>query len=425
MSYSLSYRTPKSLEGLSSRSPASKSGEKAIPYQWFRPFFKIFYSDDVLVNQLLVMRNASFVFLLCSLFSWNTQAQYDHQPVLSNQTGTPLLNNLRLDYKPTITASYGGARDNMFRQIYNENDTITCVYTGMKRYLPPNSTSPRTIMLDNNSSVSINTEHTYPQSKVLNSAGRADLHHIFPTRAQANSDRGSYPFDNIPNNRVDKWYLGANVQSNQPPTAMVPLYSRAENATRFEPRDEHKGNVARAMFYFYTMYRSDADGDDPNYFNLQKSVLCQWHLDDPVDSLEWIRTSRIALVQSNRVNPFVFDCTLPARCGYCTQTCTPPTINVVQQENFGLFLLANAPNPVAHQTQISYQLDRPQTVTLRVFNNLGQVVKTMVTAEEQAAGHYSYPLSVEELPNGLYHYSITVGTGSTSGTFSKTMIVAK
>ncbi|MGH1338767.1 MAG: endonuclease [Aureispira sp.] len=370
------------------------------------------------------MRNVYLLLLLGGLFSFTMQAQYDHQDILSGQTGTSLLTNLRLNYKPTISASYGTARDNMFRYIYRENDTVTCVYTGLKRYLPSNALSPRALMFDNNSNISVNTEHTYPQSKVLNSAGRSDLHHIFPTRALTNNGRSTLPFDEIAINSVDKWWKDANLSTAPPPTAEQPFYSKQNTNTSFEPRDDHKGNVARAMFYYYTMYKSEADGVDPNYFNQQKNILCQWHLADPVDSLEWVRTSRIAVFQNNRVNPFVMDCTLANRCNYCTQTCSPPN-SITRQEDFGLSLLDNAPNPVSTQTQLSYQLERTQEVTLRIHNHLGQIVKTVVVAEEQPAGHYSYALEVSNLPDGLYIYSITIGQAGRSGTFSKTMIVAK
>lgn len=370
------------------------------------------------------MQNVYLTLLLGGLFSFTMAAQYDHQDILPNQTGTTLLTNLRLQYKPIINASYGAARDNMFRHIYKENDTITCVYTGLQRYLAPNASNPRRVMMDNNSNISVNTEHTYPQSKVLNRAGRADLHHIFPSRALANNGRGTLPFGEISVNNVDKWYKNATMRTSSPPVAEQPFYSKQQTNVMFEPRDEHKGNVARAMFYYYTMYQNEADGMDANYFHQQKNILCQWHLADPVDSLEWIRTSRIATFQDNRVNPFVMDCTLPKRCNYCTQTCSP-VVSISRQDDFGLSLLDNAPNPVASQTQLRYQLERTQEVTLRVHNHMGQVVKTLVLAEEQSAGYYSYPLEVATLPNGLYIYSITIGQAGQSATFSKKMIVAK
>ncbi|MEY3053095.1 MAG: hypothetical protein RLY31_2880, partial [Bacteroidota bacterium] len=92
-----------------------------------------------------------------------------------------------------------------------------------------------------------------------------------------------------------------------------------------EPREDHKGNVARAMFYFYTMYREQADDADPDFFDLQRETLCQWHYADPVDSLEHARSLMIAAYQDGLANPFVLDCTTATR-SYCSdnpQPCTP------------------------------------------------------------------------------------------------------
>ena len=351
-------------------------------------------------------------------------AQYSHQDVFPNQSGTTLLTNLRNDYKPVITASYGQARDNMFKHVYAFNDTITCVYTGLKRYLPPNTTAPRTIMLDNNSTQSINTEHTYPQSRVSGNTGRADLHHMFPTRATANADRGSYPFDEIPANRIDKWYRDLTVRTSPPAAAEAPFYSKAENMTRFEPREDHKGNVARAMFYFYTMYRTEADAVDASFFNQQKAVLCQWHLDDPVDSLEWVRTSRIAIFQQNKVNPFVMDCTLPQRCGYCANVCTPPSINVRSVEAFGATFEDPMPQPLTTQTTLRYSLERAQEVTLTVYNPLGQPVRTLVQAEQQP-GEHAVVFEAGDLPAGLYVYTLQLREGPHTATFSKKLLLVR
>lgn len=365
--------------------------------------------------------------LLFSLFFFGgslLHAQYSHQDVLPTLSGNNLLIGLRSNYKPNITASYGQARDNMFRYVYKENDTVTCVYTGLKRYLSPGATNPRTIMLDNGSPQSVNTEHTYPQSKASNDAGRADLHHMFPSLAKANSDRGSYPFDIIPSNRIDKWYLGTTVRTSPPPASTAHLYSKGESATRFEPRDDHKGNVARAMFYFYTMYRTEADNVDPNYFNLQKSVLCQWHLDDPVDSLEWVRTSRIAVFQQQKENPFVLDCTLPQRCGYCSTVCTPPNISVRSLEAFGATMEEPAPQPFTHQTNLRYSLERSQEVQVTIYNQLGQPVRTLVS-EKQPAGAYSLVFEAGDLPAGLYWYSLQLRQGNTSATFTKALVLVR
>ncbi len=258
---------------------------------------------------------------------------------------------------------------------------------------------------------------------MVGEAGKADLHHIFPTRALTNNGRGSSPFGEIATGSIDKWWRDDFVRTSPPPTSEAPFYSKQENNVRFEPRDDFKGNIARAMFYYYTMYKTEADGEDSNFFNSQKSILCQWHLNDPVDSMEWVRTSRIAPFQNGKVNPFVKDCTLPHRCNYCAQTCLPPN-SIHRQEDYGLFLQNNAPNPATTQTQLSYQLDRPQQVTLRVYNHLGQPVRSLVTNKQQNAGVYTYTLDVGALPSGLYNYSITIGQAGRSATFSKRLVVA-
>jgi hypothetical protein len=64
------------------------------------------------------------------------------------------------------------------------------------------------------------------------------------------------------------------------------------------------------------MYQTQADNADPEFFGLQKDVLCEWHDLDPVDQLEWERSKMIGKWQDDKANPFVLDCTLAGRM-YC------------------------------------------------------------------------------------------------------------
>ena len=363
-----------------------------------------------------------YVSFFCSLlFSVVGLAQYSHQHVLQGQTGGTLLSNLVSNYKPAGLVSYSLAKDNMFQHIYKENDTVTCVYTGLKRYLSPVG-DPSTNMYDNASSVSIDTEHTYPQSKAINDAGRSDLHHMFPTRAMANNGRGSVPFGEIAASDVDKWYFEAQIFTSPPSSSVQPFYSKQHNNVMFEPRDDHKGNVARAMFYYYTMYKTEADAADPTYFDDQKATLCQWHLDDPVDSLEWVRTSRIALFQSNKANPFVLDCSLPFRCNYCANVCSVPNA-VSTVEAMGLEFVETYPNPAKEQTTIQYQLNQSQTVIIELYNNWGQVVKSTTTTQD--AGLHQQQLALSELPAGLYICKITLHNQKQTAFISKPITIQR
>ncbi|MDV7400839.1 endonuclease, partial [Arthrospira platensis SPKY1] len=81
----------------------------------------------------------------------------------------------------------------------------------------------------------------------------------------------------------------------------------------FEPREAVKGAIARAMFYFYTMYREEADAADPDFFRQQVQTLCQWHRQAPPDARELARTRAIARHQDGKPNPFVLDASLAER----------------------------------------------------------------------------------------------------------------
>ncbi len=61
-------------------------------------------------------------------------------------------------------------------------------------------------------------------------------------------------------------------QSSIPPNN-IDEYSESETAY-FEPREDRKGDIARSMFYFYTMYSEVADDD---FFEGQQEVLKIWH----------------------------------------------------------------------------------------------------------------------------------------------------
>ena len=67
----------------------------------------------------------------------------------------------------------------------------------------------------------------------------------------------------------------------------------------FEPPDSHKGNVARAMFYFSMRYNMRIDP-------VQEKFLKKWNKLDPIDAAERLRNRRIKDIQGNS-NPFIDD----------------------------------------------------------------------------------------------------------------------
>ncbi|MCU0347379.1 MAG: endonuclease, partial [Saprospiraceae bacterium] len=188
--------------------------------------------------------------ICCFLLKTSALAQY--QPVFPGLDGQALLDKLVSDYKAPVLLSQSFARDTLFARVYAWQDTLTCVYTGYKIYLNPND-DPTQAAFDKG----INTEHTFPQSLGAMNQAEGDMHHLYPTREDVNGDRGNLPFAEIPDNQTEDWYyLGQEISSI--PTSNIDKYSERGNG-RFEPREDHKGNVARAMFYFYTMYKGQAD----------------------------------------------------------------------------------------------------------------------------------------------------------------------
>ncbi|MBS1970789.1 MAG: endonuclease [Bdellovibrionales bacterium] len=136
----------------------------------------------------------------------------------------------------------------------------------------------------------INAEHTWPQSRFTGryptDLQKSDLHHLFPTDSEMNSVRGNNWFGEVV--KDTKTLKCKNVRFGKPDGGGQDV---------FEPPREHRGNVARALFYFSTRYDLPID---PRL----EAVLRKWHKDDPVDDEERDRNEKIMKLQGNR-NPFI------------------------------------------------------------------------------------------------------------------------
>ena len=170
---------------------------------------------------------------------------------------------------------YNKARPAMYSFIDKDADgMVTGVYSGFKQQ------NRNTTFLN-----PINAEHTIPQSWFNRKFPmRTDIHHLFPTHKDVNSARSNLPFDEIDDNSTDKWFVEDNVDIQiltSVPANERDAYSGLKTNSAFEPREDHKGNLARAVYYFFTIY-PDAAGDISRI--AQKDALFQWHLDDPVDA---------------------------------------------------------------------------------------------------------------------------------------------
>lgn len=69
----------------------------------------------------------------------------------------------------------------------------------------------------------------------------------------------------------------------------------------------------------------------------------------------------------------------------------------------------NYPNPFNPSTKISYSIKEDGFVSLKVYDNLGREVKTLVS-ENQPAGIYEVNFDASDLPSGMYIYTIRSGS---------------
>ncbi len=76
--------------------------------------------------------------------------------------------------------------------------------------------------------------------------------------------------------------------------------------------------------------------------------------------------------------------------------------------NFQYMLYQNYPNPFNPNTQISFSLPENNNVCLKVYNMLGEEVITLINGNMNK-GFHTINLSMNNMPSGVYIYSITSG----------------
>ena len=171
-------------------------------------------------------------------------------------------------------SSYSDAKDTLWLVLDREDDLqVECVYTGA-----------RTDVWDSVPD-GFSTEHTWPRSRgAEDPPEECDLHHLFPATADSNGTRASYPFGEV-TGRVE-WSEGGSQ-----------LGDDLLGDTVFEPRDAHKGNVARAMLYFAARYGHALSAEE-------EALYVGWSAADPADADDRARSMRIAREQG-AANPYV------------------------------------------------------------------------------------------------------------------------
>jgi deoxyribonuclease-1 len=186
------------------------------------------------------------------------------------------------------SVGYDRARIIMFGELDTLRDTkgtyVVDVYCGKKFYFK-NATEISSM------SAQVNIEHTWPQSKFNGNypkdMQKSDMHHLYPSDSHANSMRGNSPFGFVDSSEDRMGGEGCR-------SSKMGLINGNDVYT---PPVPHRGNIARALFYFSMHYNLPIS-------KAEETILREWNKNDPVDANEIRRHEGIAKYQKVR-NPFV------------------------------------------------------------------------------------------------------------------------
>lgn len=252
----------------------------------------------------------------------------------------------------------------------------------------------------------LSREHSWPHSwmptwPLQDGPEYSDIHNLFPVHQDnANVVRSNRPLGEVVNpvsSFLNAQY-GHDVHGN-----LV-----------YEPRDQHKGDVARTIFYM-AMKWNGANGTwelpDPISSSVQygqdQDVLKQWHWQDPPDAWEIARNDFIESEQGNR-NPFVDNVDWVCYIDFADlsyigeQTGTGPcavTSNGTDEQLVGDFSIS--PNPTEGNAVLSWHLTESQQLSINVLDISGRTVSTRTG--DFNAGTSREMIDLTKLEAGIYH----------------------
>ena len=149
-----------------------------------------------------------------------------------------------------------------------------------------------------------NREHLMPQSVYSEAYPmRSDVHQVIPSDGYVNNRRGSYAFGEVSS---PTW-------TSNNGSKVGPNTFGSYSGTVFEPIDEFKGDIARALLYFAVRYETQVASwshamlngtSDQVFDDWFLDLLLDWHANDPVVQAEIDRNNAAYNFQGN-ANPFI------------------------------------------------------------------------------------------------------------------------
>ena len=252
------------------------------------------------------------------------------------------------------------------RDTLNNQYVITCVYSGEK------------VVFDlpfDWSETGFSREHSYCHNWMPSNPSNnpekpeyQDLHHLFPVIFKnVNETRSNYPLGEV--DQVISSYFDSKFGYNN------------QGELVFEPRDQHKGDAARCVFYMCTAYHSNSENWSLKPFisssipyGQNQYILKKWNLIDPPSNWEIARNDYIASVQGNR-NPFIDHPEFACDIDFYTmsymdgENCSKLGVDSIKNNQSVKVI----PNPTSKEFKISVN---QQIENITMMNQFGEVLFT-------------------------------------------------
>jgi hypothetical protein len=231
----------------------------------------------------------------------------------------------------------------------------------------------------------LSREHTFPFSWYPHSSESApeysDFHHLFPVHQNnANNRRSNHPLGVVQN--VDYQFLDGKRGTD------------AQGNIVYEPRDAHKGDAARALFYMVTRYHNSGGYEWYLPPQQDQEVLKLWHFTDPPDAWEMARNDYIYSRQGNR-NPFIDSMHFVTKIDFSSMEWLS-----IEQINQPGFKASIYPNPARDFINLEIHALSPGRINVLLLSLTGVPVISMES--ELNTGPAPFRMELLNLPKGAY-----------------------
>ena len=312
----------------------------------------------------------------------SAQAPSDYYNSANGLTGNQLKAALHNIIKGHTTISYQQLWNAFWSTDNKGNGIVWDMYSDV-----PNGTPPYTYRLGEDQCGNYtaegscyNREHSWPQSWFNDqTTPRTDLHHIFPTDGYVNGRRSNFAYGEV----------GSATWTSRNGSKLGTCKTQGFSGTAFEPIDEYKGDLARALMYMSVRYYTE-DGNWGSSDMTTKSeikpwaiqMLMRWNEQDPVSQKEIDRNNVIYNDYQHNRNPFV-DHPEYARMIW------DPTWNVVEEGNDAVYLF---PNPIERGQTLHLSGNAHRFDAVAICDLCG---RTVLKATGNAVGDFAVTLPAD------------------------------